>query len=291
MRRFLVQPAQDQIVGRFASVLDSPCLPHSPGLNNKWVWSFKNKRVDIQIGTLTETVSREPVLLTDTDRLTVLHRFYRIHDRFAATLDSACRKGCRTCCTRNLTLTTLEGAGIIDHLITIGRADLRERVVDAGAGARFTPEVTTNGLAGLWSRGEEPPEEVTAPLDNACPLLENDLCTVYPSRPLGCRSLISTTPCRLTGFAEADPLTLTLNTVFLQFTEHLDQGGYSGNLTDILLYLWRLENGTGDGFAAAPPEHLLTNLPIPMLLVPPAERAAVTPWITALEQAAFIDKR
>jgi Fe-S-cluster containining protein len=228
--------------------------------------------------------------MTHAERLTILNRFYQIHDRFVTTLRPACHRGCRTCCTRNLTITTLEGEGVIAYLKTTGRTDLKTRMVKAGSNTRFVPEITTNQLARLCSRGEDPPEEVTAPLEKACSLLENDACTIYPARPLGCRSLVSTTVCRETGFAEVDPFTFTLNTVFLQFTEHLDQEGYTGNLTDILLHLWRQETVGASNFSATPPEHLLTNLPIPMLLVPPEHGATIAPWITALQQAAFVDK-
>ena len=42
-------------------------------------------------------------------KLVVLEQIYEIYDNFAKGLDVACKKYCANCCTRNVTMTTLEG--------------------------------------------------------------------------------------------------------------------------------------------------------------------------------------
>ncbi len=44
----------------------------------------------------------------------------------ATSLDVACKKNCAHCCTANVTLTTLEGYKIVDHLIATGKLDVIE---------------------------------------------------------------------------------------------------------------------------------------------------------------------
>ncbi|MBW1709950.1 MAG: hypothetical protein JRJ73_08730, partial [Deltaproteobacteria bacterium] len=42
-------------------------------------------------------------------KIAVLDQICRIYDEFVAKLDIACEKYCADCCTRNVTMTTLEG--------------------------------------------------------------------------------------------------------------------------------------------------------------------------------------
>jgi len=62
------------------------------------------------------------------DKIDVLDRIYKIYDSFADGLELACQKYCSTCCTRNVTMTTLEGYKIADHLIEKGRTNLTKNV-------------------------------------------------------------------------------------------------------------------------------------------------------------------
>lgn len=39
----------------------------------------------------------------------VLEQIYEIYDNFSKGFDVACKKYCANCCTRNVTMTTLEG--------------------------------------------------------------------------------------------------------------------------------------------------------------------------------------
>jgi hypothetical protein len=81
-----------------------------------------------------------------------------------------------------------------------------------------------------------------------------------------------------------DDYVVTVNTIFLQTLEHIDAGGCSGNLTDVLLCLsdedkrrdYRLNR------LECRREGLIENRPLTALMVPPAQRARVSPIIEAL---------
>ena len=49
-------------------------------------------------------------------RRDILTTIYALHEKWAAAFPFACGKGCATCCTRSVTMTTLEGELIFDHL-------------------------------------------------------------------------------------------------------------------------------------------------------------------------------
>ena len=46
-------------------------------------------------------------------KLAALKKMYGIYDKFAASLDLACRKYCTHCCTTSVTLTTVEAYKMI----------------------------------------------------------------------------------------------------------------------------------------------------------------------------------
>jgi hypothetical protein len=111
--------------------------------------------------------------------------------------------------------------------------------------------------------GCEIPDEENDPGWGACPLLSNRICTIYRVRPFGCRSLVSIEECVVDGVATLSPLTLTVNNVFMQYIEHLDCNGVSGNLSDMFLALAKnnlstqpitIRNQKMDG-VMVPPEH------------------------------------
>ena len=61
-------------------------------------------------------------------KLAVLNQIYRVYDEFVARLHTACKKYCAGCCTRNVTLTTLEGYLIATHMISYGKSSLFENI-------------------------------------------------------------------------------------------------------------------------------------------------------------------
>jgi hypothetical protein len=65
-------------------------------------------------------------------KLTILEQMIDIYDQFVGEFDLACEKYCAHCCTANVTLTTLEGYRIIDHLEKAGEIDTAWRPLPGG---------------------------------------------------------------------------------------------------------------------------------------------------------------
>lgn len=213
-------------------------------------------------------------------KLSALKNIYAIYEEFSVSLDVSCQKGCAACCTRNVTLTTLEGRHIVDYIGQAPKKSALERLSRDQHLPRFQPKITLNGLAELFIKGQDGPDEEYH-LEGECPLLENHLCTIYPVRPFGCRCFLSETDCSKTGSAHVDPFVVTVNNLLLQFIEHLDSGGATGNLTDILLFLAR---GDHDENLDMPlPVSPVRNRPIPALLIPPEHQERIKGLLSKLQ--------
>jgi len=218
-------------------------------------------------------------------KLAVLDQIYGIYDQFVVKLDIACQKYCAGCCTRNVTITTLEGYFMASHMITCGKSGLFENIEKAIPEKRFRPQTTTNRLADLCMKGQDPPEEENNGLNGSCPLMEDNLCPIYPVRPFGCRCFVSKKDCRKQGYAEVDPFIITVNNLFLQFIEHVDSQGFSGNLIDVVNFMGSKTHRhnyerntlhhTGTG--------LIPNLNIPVLMIPPEHRIKIKPMLKELQ--------
>lgn len=210
-------------------------------------------------------------------RLKTLEIIYAAHEEQMADQALACAKGCATCCTRNVTLTTLEGRRLF-HWIAAHAPHLMDAVKKDAHKPRQIPTYTINGLTDLCMAGQEVPEEPSDPGWGTCPLLSADgVCQAYDARPFACRSMVSQRRCEADGFAEMDELTLTVNNVLMQYIEHTDDTGLTGNLTDILLLLEDEANrGAHDAETLTPPnENFVANRPAQVLMVPPPHREAV----------------
>lgn len=216
-------------------------------------------------------------------KLKLLDRIYRLYDDILAAHDLACRKFCADCCTRHVTLTTLEGYRIVDQLI---RHDRRRHLEPLGNDLglpRFQPRITTNQIAVLCASGEDLPAEEVNSEGSTCPLLADNLCRIYADRPFGCRCLVSRKKCSVTGCAEVDDFLLSVNTVFLQYIEHVDMQGRFGNLTDVLHWMQQEENRLAYERGDLPETGLIVNQPIRYLFIPPEDRDRIKPILTALQ--------
>ncbi len=219
-------------------------------------------------------------------KLAVLDQIYRVYDEFVARLHIACKKHCAGCCTCNVTMTTLEGYFMAKHMISYGNSSLFENIERAIPKRRFQPHTTTNRLADLCMKGEDPPEEKHENLNESCPLLKDNLCPIYPVRPFGCRCFVSKHDCRDKGYAEVDSLVLTVNNLFLQFIEHVDSRGFSGNLIDVLKFMATKKNrhnykrNTLNNSDIG----LIPNLKITVLMIPPEHRVKIKPILNALQR-------
>ena len=219
-------------------------------------------------------------------KLAVLDRIYGIYDDFASDLDVACQRYCAHCCTCNVILTTLEGYKIAEEMISNGQSNLIEKIQKTLSRNRFKPQVTINGLAELCMQGNEPPEESSDPAWGPCTLLNDNECSVYPVRPFGCRCMVSKQNCKETGYADMDPLVLTVNNVCLQYIEHIDANGFTGNLADVLIFMAARGNRREyrrDSLSSTP-DHLIANRPLRVLMIPPEHRIEIKPILSELSQ-------
>ena len=217
-------------------------------------------------------------------RLNVLNKIYGLYNDVVNNLDVACKKYCSACCTSHVTMTSLEGYLIADHMISNGQTDLFEKIQSKISKNRFKPKITTNRLADLCMKEDDLPEEEKKHSNNGCPVLTDNLCPIYEVRPFGCRCFISKHDCSKAGYAEVEPFAMTINTLFMQFIEHIDAMGFSGNFSDILLLMVSNEN-RGDykmNTLNHPGADLVSNCKIKVLMVPPEHRIKVKPVIDAL---------
>lgn len=216
--------------------------------------------------------------------INVLKEIYRLYDTRIEAADIACRKYCSACCTTHVTMTRLEGLLILESAPENRVADVVQRV-SYHDWPRYQPGLSTNAYVERCrtnTNGDTngpPDDDYPTEIAGICPFLENDACSIYPARPFGCRCMISTQKCDQTGCAEIDDVTLTINTVFLQFIEHLDPNGVFGNMTDVLCHLF-FTGGSGG------PDNcrVVSNRPIPALMVPPDHREKLTGIVNDLHR-------
>jgi len=221
-----------------------------------------------------------------TNKLAVLEKIYKIYDSLANTWSTACCRYCAACCTCNVTMTTLEGALIAEKLADKDKTYLFDRLNTASDNRRFSPKITTNRLAELCVQGKAIPDEESDPRQGECPLLIDNQCPLYPVRPFGCRCFVSTTDCRINGYADVDPFVISVNNLFLQYIEHIDIDGFFGNMTDILVFINTTAHRQGirENMPKQASGRLIVNQPLKVLLMPPEHRVKITPILNALLQ-------
>jgi Fe-S-cluster containining protein len=202
-----------------------------------------------------------------------LKKMYHLYEKALADTHVVCRQGCSDCCTCNVVATSLEIRFLVGFMDSNGLANIKQRLEEKFPEKRYVPKMTTNQFAGYCVSGQEIPAEENDPDWGKCPFLEADCCTIYPARPFGCRSMLSQVYCKETGYAQVPPLALTITNIFLQYIEHLDHQGFSGNLSDMLaLDLENPENFKKN-------QACIKNMKMAVLLVPPGHRSAVTPLL------------
>jgi hypothetical protein len=217
------------------------------------------------------------------NKLNILVKAYNMYEHFIKDYTHACKKHCADCCTCNLTMTTLEAYYLIENLISEKKSEVLAALKNSPP-KRFQPEHTFNRIASLFAQGKEVPEEQSDPSWGKCPFLENLECIFYRFRPFGCRCMVSKRCCSETGFAEMDPVVMTVNDVFMQFIEHLDTGGCFGNFTDVLHLMSDEKNRNlyEQNGLREQDSSLISNLPIPVLMVPPEHRKKIEPLLNTL---------
>lgn len=214
-------------------------------------------------------------------KLAILERMVALYDEFVETFDLACEKYCAHCCTANVTMTTLEGYLVIDHLIQTGQLDQVAPILQKAHPDRFVPQLSINRMADICARDGDLPDETIDPDAGPCPVLIDQACPFYAVRPFGCRCMVSARNCGEIGYADMDPFILTVNDVFLQHLEHVDAQGYTGNFVDIIQFLANAENRRNyvAGRLGAAPSGLVANQPVFVLMIPPEHRRRIQPLL------------
>jgi hypothetical protein len=154
------------------------------------------------------------------------------------------------------------------------------------AANRFRPRTTTNDLAEICLAGGDPPAEALEGNAGTCPLLDEARCPVYPVRPLACRTMRSRADCAVTGFADMDDFSVTVSTVMMQYVEHIDADGCSGNFADIMSLFASAANRAfyAEGELPCTENGLVNNRPIPALIIPPEHRRRIRPLLERIAQ-------
>ncbi len=222
-------------------------------------------------------------------RLHLLEGLYTIHERFIAGRDElACGLHCDDCCTRNVTMTTLEGIYLLDGLKPDERKRLMTAVRRQAEKPRFRPAITTNALARYCIEDREPPEEHQPETHLPCPLLAEKACPFYDRRPFGCRCFVSRRRCGDLGYADVEDWVVTANTVFMQTIEQLDCPGCFGNFSDVLLALedWQPDTNPPPAPPACESAGLLVNQPTTALMIPPDHMERIQPLLQAIRALA-----
>lgn len=219
-------------------------------------------------------------------KLEILDQIYEIYDRFCARLRVACERKCASCCTGNVTLTTLEGYRLIEDMLQKDKTDFLDRLKIANGTQRFQPRISTNQLADLCRQGKEVPEEDSGPASTTCAFLEKDICPLYSNRPFGCRCMMSRRKCGEISYADMDDFVLSVNTVFLQTIEHIDSDGYYGNMIDVLQFFTSQKHreAYGKGTLDMTGTHMIPNQPMTVLFIPPEHQGRMVPILQALKE-------
>ncbi len=219
-------------------------------------------------------------------KLRALAAVYAVYDEFVCTQATACSPRCTTCCTTHVTVTTLEAFYIRERLFSGVWDSLIERLAGQAESRRFRPTLTTNALASIYAEGGDPPAENEETSPTTCPLLAEDLCSIYALRPFNCRCFISRSPCAEKGYADVEEFVLSLNTVFLQTIEHLDADGCGGNLLDVLAVMADEEarKAYAGGTLACAGAGLISNRPMKVLMLPPEHRSRIDPFLRKLRE-------
>ena len=188
------------------------------------------------------------------DALVALFDFY---EQFTVNMPLACEPGCATCCSVNVSVTSLETVYLRKHAL-FREEEVVSQVQQAADRPHFIPSCTTNEQAYCCLQKQNPPQESSSHAPGKCPLLDREgLCRVYTNRPFSCRAMLSTVKCITDGKAEMMPFIYTVNIAMYQMIEHLDKKGTSGNLLDMLGESSRtVANREIPGFLVAPQERV-----------------------------------
>ncbi|PID75056.1 MAG: hypothetical protein CSB23_05605 [Deltaproteobacteria bacterium] len=154
-------------------------------------------------------------------------------------LQPVCKKGCDSCCTRNVTITAMEGENILRHIVARGQErwfaqTLARALIEQKCQGDLV--YTTNEFAQACFDGRDIDMERDE-RSGVCPFLKESLCTIYQVRPFACRLFLSAQKCTAKRPALLPDFYQDAATVANQLIEHLGQKEYWGNVLNVLAAL------------------------------------------------------
>jgi len=119
----------------------------------------------------------------------LLNSIYGVYSRWVERFPLACQKGCATCCTQSVTMTSLEGEMLLDFLKVQGMVNrLPDQFAQKTTGNKGAA-ITTNQFAKACLEQQKIDEDPLGSWDfTPCIFLSEGVCTIYEVRPFGCRS-------------------------------------------------------------------------------------------------------
>lgn len=215
----------------------------------------------------------------------ILSIIYQAFEEWSADNNWACRKGCATCCSQNVTITALEGEQILDYALKENMGQwLAEKLSRKSKVQR--PEQTINTFARKCLEGKEVENDVSPSSTAPCPFLEKNVCMIYPVRPFSCRCFLSLHTCSPEKPAMVSEEHLAASTAVNQLLEHLGQREYWGNMLDVLpamldisRYRSIADSLQDRSLVGSAKFNTLTALPLPGFLLGPAEYEATAPLL------------
>ncbi len=220
-------------------------------------------------------------------KLNILKDLYKLYGKYADSLNYACREACSTCCTRNMTLTSLEALYLIERTDQSIVSDVMSKIKLVNEDISYSPKLTLNQVAERYLEARDIPEEENDPAWGMCPVLRENLCPIYNHRPFGCRCMMSTGNCGELGFADMDPFSITVSHMFLQYIEHLDRTGIFGNFSTMMVFFSNTEKRElywKDELKYIENSDLLPNHSMRLLLVPPEHQVRIRPLLNSIQE-------
>ncbi|MBX7199158.1 MAG: YkgJ family cysteine cluster protein [Rhodospirillaceae bacterium] len=107
----------------------------------------------------------------DSPCATAMAHLGALYSRTVPKAQVACRRGCSSCCSQLVSVTAPEALWVADTIRRRARTVEKLRAADAATHHLSIEERLKSHLV--------------------CPLLEDDVCSIYASRPLGCRHFVS----------------------------------------------------------------------------------------------------
>lgn len=214
----------------------------------------------------------------------ILQIIYDAFETWSAQEQWACKKGCSTCCTQNVTITATEGERILNYVLQEKKEQwLIDKLSQKLAPHRPKQTINQFGADCLAGKEAEPEAE---PSYSTCPFLEDDICKIYPARPFSCRCFLSLHKCSPNRSAVVSEKYIAASTSISQLIEHLGQREYWGNMLDVLVSLLdisayrtiadKLDSSTRITTARS---HVLNGQPLPGFMLDEEEYAYVAPLL------------